>query len=147
MCERPPRQKRCGLTPLNGSDVSVSVGPSKNRGFAKGGFDEEEIAAVHVRFDSLTPESIGAITSRGRAGCTSVTMDRKAEADVRLPSVANSGTVLPSHVDAYLLASDDAGDVRSVLSDVDDRLRKRTCESNRVVEEDAMADEKGRQYR
>ncbi len=75
--------------------------------------DNNEVAAVCVHFYSVMPESVSVVTSWGRAGITSVTMDRKSEADVRLLSVANSGTVLLSHVDMYIMDGDKARGVRS----------------------------------
>jgi len=82
------------------------------------------MATLRVHFDSMAPESISTITTRGgRAGQASITMDRKVEADVRLLSVANSATGLPSHVDAYSLTSDEMEDVRSALMDINTSIQ------------------------
>jgi hypothetical protein len=104
------------------------------------------IPTMRIHFDSMSPESISTITSRGiwtrvgsatrsdsdgdRGGVhpfqhpsmTSITMDRKLEAEVRLLSVMTR-TPLVRHVnvDANTLTSDEVLDIRRALMDVIDR--------------------------
>ncbi|KAL3809599.1 hypothetical protein ACHAXA_005815 [Cyclostephanos tholiformis] len=98
---------------------------------------------MRVHFDSMSPESISTITSRGiwmsegdatrfdsggdRGGVnslrhpsmTSVTMDRKLEAEVRLLSVmTRTPLVRHEYVDANALTSDKVLDIRHALMDV-----------------------------
>ncbi|KAL9184940.1 hypothetical protein ACHAXT_002717 [Thalassiosira profunda] len=75
--------------------------------------------ATRVHFDAMTPESISTITTRGRAGSSSITMDRKLGAEVRLLSVAGSGATLPEIVDAHLLTGDDLDGIQFMLTDLD----------------------------
>mmetsp|Transcript_32110 Transcript_32110/g.61520 ORF Transcript_32110/g.61520 Transcript_32110/m.61520 type:complete len:832 (+) Transcript_32110:214-2709(+) len=94
-----------------------------------------KITTTRIHFDSMTPESISTITTRGggrgqHAAATSITVDRKVEAEVRLLSVnmatsSSSGThLLPPNVDAYSITSDDDEDVKSILMEVNDFVRK-----------------------
>lgn len=69
--------------------------------------------ANRIHFDAFTPESISTITSRGHVGCTSITIDRKLDAELRL---LGSAATLPYDVDAHLLSSDEPEDIKSILN-------------------------------
>ena len=79
---------------------------------------------TRVHFDAMTPESISTITSRGKLGHTSITMDRKLETEVRMLSMAKSEVPLsmPIQFDAHSLTSDDVDEVQSTLRDVSDAI-------------------------
>ena len=79
----------------------------------------DDFIATRVHFDAMTPESISTITTRGRAGSSSITMDRKLGAEVWLLSVAGSGATLPEIVDAHLLTGDDLDGIQFMLTDLD----------------------------
>lgn len=97
--------------------------------------------ATRIHFDSMAPESISTVTTRGGVGCSSITMDRKLHAEVRLLSVANdltTNTTLPSHVDAHSLTSEEVEDVRSVLLDVDTLVRERERDLTAVDKDEGV---------
>eukprot|EP00578_Thalassiosira_sp_NH16_P013310 CAMPEP_0181125290 /NCGR_PEP_ID=MMETSP1071-20121207/26956_1 /TAXON_ID=35127 /ORGANISM="Thalassiosira sp., Strain NH16" /LENGTH=752 /DNA_ID=CAMNT_0023210693 /DNA_START=1498 /DNA_END=3758 /DNA_ORIENTATION=- len=107
---------------------------------------------ARVHFDAMTPESISTITSHGRVvgrhATTSITMDRKLEADMRILSVSandDSGTAsgLLEHADAHSLTSDDVEDIRSVLMKATDASMQNHLDGGSGVEMNMSANEKG----
>ena len=72
----------------------------------------------------MTPESISTFTSRGGRsnGHSSITMDRKLEAEVRMLSLSKSNVALPNTVDAHSFTSDDNEEIQSTLMDVNNTV-------------------------
>ena len=82
------------------------------------------IMGTRIHFDAMTPESISTFTSRGGrvVGHSSITMDRKLEAEVRMLSLSKSNVALPNTVDAHSFTSDDNEEIQSTLMDVNNTV-------------------------
>lgn len=144
-----PSSPLVDLGGVNGScDVTLEAsssgrGRTDNTMPCSSGDINDNIISTRVHFDSLAPESISTITSRGRSGNASITMDRKLEADVRLLSISNSAAALPLHLDAHSLTSDEMEDIRSTLMDVNTFVQNHQDGVNRTANS-ATLDTKGR---
>ena len=103
---------------------------------------QERSVASRIHFDAFAPESISTITSRGNAGGTSITIDRKLDAELRLLSMAKSNTTMSSNVDAHSITSDECEDVNAVLRGLDEHLSqcitKQAFDNDISIETDAF---------
>jgi hypothetical protein len=80
----------------------------------------EHDVATRIHFDAFTPESISTVTTRGQVGDTSITVDRKLDAELRLLSVAKSSALLPDAIDAHSFTSDEEEDIKTALQQLDE---------------------------
>ena len=110
---------------VNGScDITLESSSGDNTTYSRSNTVSNTTMGTRVHFDAMTPESISTITSRGKLGHTSITMDRKLETEVRMLSMAKSEVPLsmPIKFDAHSLTSDDVDEVQSKLRDVSDAI-------------------------
>eukprot|EP00956_Cyclotella_meneghiniana_P042150 scaffold248380_cov51-Cyclotella_meneghiniana.AAC.5 len=126
---------------VNGScDVLLEAFTSSD--FVKQTSVQERSVASRIHFDAFAPESISTITSRGNAGGTSITIDRKLDAELRLLSMAKSNTTMSSNVDAHSITSDECEDVNAVLRGLDEHLSqcitKQAFDNDISIETDAF---------
>ena len=79
----------------------------------------KDMIVNRIHFDAFTPQSISTITCRGKIGDTSVTVDRKLDAELRLLSSVKSEANLLDTVDAHSLTSDDENDIQAAMQNLD----------------------------
>ena len=107
---------------VNGScDITLdATSSSDNTANTTNNNNNTVVTGTRVHFDAMTPESISTITSRGgNKYHSSITMDRKLEAEVRMLSAKSA---LPNKFDAYSLTSDVVEDIQSTLKGVSDAV-------------------------
>ncbi|KAL3790589.1 hypothetical protein HJC23_008795 [Cyclotella cryptica] len=125
---------------VNGScDVLLEAPQPSNQ--CDSNIQQNDCVATRVHFDAFAPESISTITSRGKVGETSITIDRKLDADLRLLSLAKSSMALPDKLDAHSISSDDVEEISSALDELDELACQHSSEQTRdsiLIETDAF---------
>jgi len=107
---------------VNGScDITLEASSSSSNDTANIANNNTLVTGTRVHFDAMTPDSISTVASRGSGNhSTSITMDRKLEAEVRMLTMAKSA--LPIDFDVYSLTSDDVEEIQSTLKGVSDAV-------------------------
>jgi hypothetical protein len=122
---------------VNGSCDVLLEAPTSN-GPTKHTSKQIEHVANRIHFDAFAPESISTITCRGHVGDTSITIDRKLDADLRLLSLANLSAALPNDLDAHSISSDDTNDIQAALQSLEKLESRDTGLDGVLIETDAF---------